>query len=255
MTPESAGALVEKLKASAERADAVITVSNFARSEIAELLGTSHERIRVIYNGISPTFRPCHDEGGMDRVRAKYGIPGPYLLFVGNIEPRKNLEALVRAFCEAHHAGGSIPFLVIAGYKDWYFESLWEVVRTLRAEDAIIFPGVVDGADLPSLYSGAELFVFPSLAEGFGIPIIEAMACGTPVVASNTTSIPEIAADAALLVDPMDTDALVAAIQTALSDSDLRQALVEKGLRRAQQFSWERTAFETLDVYRKIGSR
>ncbi len=247
-------ALADKLQASAQRADAIITVSHYAKGDIAEVFNVPEEKITVTHNGISPGFRPVEDRIEIERVRTRFGIPGPYLLFVGNIEPRKNLDLLVRAFCEVRHTRGSIPFLVIAGYKDWYFEPLREVVRTLRAEDAVLFPGVVDGGDLPSLYSGAELFVFPSLAEGFGIPVIEAMACGTPVVASNTTSIPEITADAALLVDPMDRDALVTAIYAALSKSDLRQELVEKGLDRARHFSWERTASETLEMYRKIGS-
>ncbi len=255
MPAEAGRALVHKLKASAERADAIITDSGFAKTEIVELLNVPEEKVTVIYIGAAPILRPLQDQIEIDRVSKRYGISGAYFLFVGNIEPRKNLETLIRAAAQVRRSTGRRCSLVIAGHKDWCFDTLAAVVRELNAENWIIFPGVVDGEDLPSLYSGAELFVFPSLAEGFGIPIIEAMACGTPVVASNRTSIPEIAGDAALLVDPTDTNALAGAIQSVLCDPMVRQALVERGLDRSRHFSWERTASETLDLYRKIGLR
>jgi glycosyltransferase involved in cell wall biosynthesis len=144
----------------------------------------------------------------------------------------------------------------VVGNKDpWHFPAVWEVVQQLHAEDTVIFTGVVDGEDLPFLYSGAEVFIFPSLSEGFGIPVIEAMACGTPVVASNRTSIPEIAGNAALLVDPLNIDEMAGAIHAVLSKSSLRQQLIKKGLERAKVFSWKKTARGTLDLYQELGSR
>jgi glycosyltransferase involved in cell wall biosynthesis len=247
--------LKKRIYISAKRADAIIAVSNFTKREIIESFDIDEAKIQVIYQGVSPVFFPVKDDVKIQRIKNKYGLNGPYLLFVGNIEPRKNLETLIRAVVELRNSTTYKYPLLIVGNKDPHFQTIWEVVRQLHAESAILFTGVVAGDDLPFLYSGAEVFILPSLAEGFGIPLIEAMACGTPVVASNRTSIPEIAADAALLVEPLNVEAMAGAIYRVLSDPSLRHRLIKNGLKRVKDFSWERTAAETLHVYEELGSR
>lgn len=234
------------------RADLVIAVSNFTKGEIVEMLHIPEDRVRVVCNGVAPVYRPVEDRAAIKQVKARYGIRGPYLLFVGNLEPKKNVLSLIEAWVLLRREGRFQGSLVIVGNKDWYFDDVWQACRRHRVEGEVIFTGVADGDDLPYLYSGAEAFVFPSLYEGFGIPVIEAMACGAPVVASNRTSIPEIASDAALLVDPEKPAEIAAATHSIITDGAVRRRLVEKGLRRAKEFSWERAARETLAVYNEL---
>lgn len=242
-----------RIYVSVKRADAIITVSNFTKEEIVELLNIPEERIRVIYNGIASTFYPIKEKEKIEQIKAKYGVKGPYLLFVGNIEPKKNIEKLIHACIELRNSSIYKYPLLVVGKKSWYFKTVWEVVQQLHAEDYSIFTDVVADDDLPYLYSGAELFILPSLFEGFGIPIIEAMACGIPVVASNRTSIPEITGDAAILIDPLNVDEMAGAMYNVLSTPLLRRQLVEKGIERAKKFSWEKTARETLKLYQELG--
>ncbi len=253
MTQQAASTLRKNLHISINRADIIITVSKFTKGEIVELFNIPEEKIRVVYNGIAPIFQPIKDKIKIESIKAKYNVKGPYLLFVGNIEPRKNLETLIHACVRLWNSTIYKYPLLVVGHKDWFYKNVWEVVRKLKAEDAVIFTGVVDNDDLPFLYSGADVFVFPSLAEGFGIPVIEAMACGTPVIAANCTSLPEIVADAGLLVDPLNSEDLAESIHSVLSKISLRQKLIEKGIERAKIFSWERTAMETLGLYQEIG--
>lgn len=245
----------KKIRISTQRADAIIAISNFTKTEIVDLLNIPEERVRVIYNGISPVFHPVKERRKIEGVKAKYGLTGNYLLFVGNIEPKKNISTLIRA-CAAlwNSTIYKYPLLVIGSktWHLWHFKEVWKVVQQFHAEKDIIFADVVCNEDLPYLYSGAELFIFPSLFEGFGIPVIEAMACGTPVVASNRASIPEIAGEAALLVDPLDVNEMTEAMHKVLSNRILREQLVEKGLKQVKNFSWERTARETLKLYHEI---
>jgi glycosyltransferase involved in cell wall biosynthesis len=240
------------IEASARRYDMVITVSNYAKEDIVDFFKIPEHRVKVIYNGVCPAFHPIKDKAGIEKITAKYGITAPYLLFVGKVEPKKNLKTLVQASVRLRNTTEHKYPLLIVGEKAWDFQSVWSVVRQLHAEDTTIFAGVVPDEDLPYLYNGAELFLFPSLFEGFGLPVIEAMACGTPVVTSNQTSIPEIAADAALLVDPLNVEALASAMADALSNPSLRAQLIVKGLERAREFSWEKTARETLALYQEL---
>jgi glycosyltransferase involved in cell wall biosynthesis len=250
--PEWLGPHTQRILTAANEADAIIAVSQFTKGEIVRLLRIPEARIRVVYNGISPAFRPMGDNEHMEKVRVKYGIRGPYLLFVGNIEPKKNLNTLILACAELWKATSYKYPLAIVGQKDWHFEAVRELVQKLHLEREVIFTGVVDGEDRPSLYSGAELFVFPSLFEGFGIPVIEAMACGTPVVASNRASIPEVADDAAVLVDPLNASRMAEAMYTVLADPSVKTRCIQRGLQRAKTFSWERTARETLKLYQDV---
>lgn len=233
-------------------ADAIIAVSNFTKQEIVELLKFPEERIRVVYNGISPIFRPIEDRAKIEEIKVKYGVKGPYFLSVGNIEPKKNIETLIRACAKLRKETIYKYPLLVVGFKGWGFQKVWEVVQQCHSENETLFIGVVDGDELPYLYSGAESFIFPSLFEGFGIPLIEAMACGTPVIASSRTSIPEVTAGAALLVEPLNADGLAAAIYEILSDPERKKGLVERGIERAKFFSWKKTAKETLNLYEEL---
>jgi glycosyltransferase involved in cell wall biosynthesis len=183
-------------------------------------------------------------------VRERYGLPAQYLLFVGTLEPRKNLTTLLHAYALLRAEGlGDGLKLVIAGRAGWLYADIFATVKTLALEGEVIFSGFVADEDLPDLYRGARLFVFPSLYEGFGLPILEAMASGIPVITSTTASMPEVAGDAAILVDPHDPKAVAEGMARVLAGDQVRQTLIQRGLRRAQQFAWDSVARTTLDVY------
>ena len=189
--------------------------------------------------------------GATDVVCNRYGIRRPFVLCVGAQQSRKNLPRLVAAFARLR-ADLPTSRLVIVGPTLWRYDGLQEQIQSLGLDDAVQVLGYVPDKDLPALYSAADVFVFPSLYEGFGLPILEAMACGTPVVCSNSTSLPEVANDAALLIEPHDVDGMAGAMQRVLRDADLRVMLRKSGLKRAQDFSWERAAQETVAVYRQV---
>lgn len=202
----------------------------------------SSQKIAVVYPGLGREFRPVHESATLQRVRNRYALPAHYILYVGTVQPRKNLERLVEA-C-AHNA--ALPHLVIAGRKGWLCERIFRRVEELEAADRVHFSGYVAQEDLPALLSSARCFVMPSLYEGFGLPVLEAMACGTPVVCSTAGSLPEVAGDAALLVDPLDVNALADALERVSSEESLRAELIARGFRRVECFSWERCAQEVL---------
>jgi glycosyltransferase involved in cell wall biosynthesis len=246
----------------ARAATRVIADSAATKRDLVQLYGTDPDRITVIPLGVDELFQPVTDAARLAAVRAKYGIPGDYLLYVGTLQPRKNLVRLVEAWarviadCRLQIADLGRRTLVIAGKKGWLYEEIFATVRRLGLEGRVLFPGYVPEEDLPALLSGATAFVLPSLYEGFGLPVLEAMACGTPVIAANVSSLPEVVGDAGLLVDPLDSDALAAALQRLLTDADpstplrasLRAELRQRGLARAKLFSWPRCARETLAV-------
>jgi len=231
-------------------ADAIIAVSECTKRDAIRFYGIPEEKITVIYEGVSPHFRPASPEA-VRAVREKYSLPEHFILYVGTIEPRKNLTALLEAFTNLQSAICNLH-LVFVGKKGWLYEGFFRRLRELGLEDRVLFTGYVPDEDLPAIYSAADLFVFPSLYEGFGLPVLEAMACGTPVVCSNTSSLPEVAGDAALLVDPTDMRALAGAMKRALTDEEKRKEMREKGLRRAAKFSWEKAATMTLKVYQDV---
>ena len=191
------------------------------------------------------------DPAAIAAVCAKYGISGEYVLYVGTLQPRKNLIRLIEAFAALE---SRTLKLVIAGQKGWLYDRIFARARELDVEQRVIFPGYVAGADLPALLSGAQLFAFPSLYEGFGFPVLEAMACGVPVVCSNVSSLPEVAGDAALLVDPLDTGAWTTALERTLADEELRAELTTRGYAQVRRFSWQRAAEETLRVLEEAGA-
>ena len=236
------------------KADRVIVPSQAVKRDVVTRLGVPGDRVVVTPEGCEPCFRPIRSAGALHAAAAKYGLPPRYVLAVGTLEPRKNLTTLLRAFARLRRDGEVDPELrlVLAGARGWLEEPIFRAVRSLGLDEAVHFPGFIDDDDLPAVYGGAALFVFPSLYEGFGLPLLEAMACGVPVVASNVSSLPEVAGDAALLVDPRETDDLADAVARALRDGALRDRLRAAGLARARQFSWEATARRTLDAYTSV---
>jgi glycosyltransferase involved in cell wall biosynthesis len=232
------------------RATHIIAVSEQSKRDVGDAYGIVPGKVTVIHEAADPRFRPQAAEA-VAAVRARYGLPGRYLLFVSTIEPRKNLPRLLEAF-ERVHAAGLTDALVIVGKRGWLYEDFFAALERSPVREAVLLPGFVPDVDLPAVYAGAQALAFPSLYEGFGLPVLEAMACGTPVVCSNTSSLPEVAGDAALLVDPGDTDAIAEALGCLLTDPGLSQELRARGLEQAGRFSWHRAACETLDVYRRL---
>jgi glycosyltransferase involved in cell wall biosynthesis len=237
-----------QIRRAVTRADAILAISQSTKNDLVDLLNVPSSKITVTHLAADPACRPVTEAARLEAVRHNYGLPDGYLLFVGTLEPRKDLPTLLRAFASLGPAAKDIC-LVLAGRPGWLYEQVYDLARTLKLGDRVRFLGAVPADDLPTLYSGARLFVLPSLYEGFGMPVLEAMACGAPVVCANTSSLPEIAGDAALLVPPGDEAALAQAMATILSDGDLRRQLTQRGFARAARFSWEATARQTLAVY------
>jgi glycosyltransferase involved in cell wall biosynthesis len=178
-------------------------------------------------------------------------LPDHYFLYIGTLEPRKNIQSIIRAY-KANEGRFKGVKLVIAGRKGWMYEEIFKLVREFRLQNDIYFPGYIEDGDVPLLYRGAEAFVFPSLYEGFGMPPLEAMACGVPVITSNTSSLPEVVGDAGLRINPKDIEQLSYAMVKILEDSELRVNCVKKGLERAQNFTWENSAKKVIDIYHEL---
>ena len=237
----------------ARRANAIITVSNSARHDILRYLHVPASKVHVIMGGVSPCFRPVTDRATLEAVAVQYGLRRPFFLYVGTIEPRKNLCRLVQAFGKVRGAG--LPHqLVIVGQTGWHFNPVFEEVRRLGLTNDVIFTGYVPLEHLPALYSMAEVMAFPSLYEGFGLPVLEAMACGTPVLTSRSSSLVEVAGDAALLVDPLSVDEIAAGLCYLHQHPDHADELRRRGIRHASRFTWEATARATLNVYHRVTS-
>lgn len=235
----------------ARRADVVLTDSECSRRDLIHYLALPKPQVRTIYLGGDLRFRPVTDVNALSAMRARYKIEHPYLLYVGGVNARKNIARLLEAFAQVRARQPDVR-LVIGGKRQWQTGEIDRTFQRLNLADAVQWTGYVRDEDLPALYSGAAAFVFPSLYEGFGLPPLEAMACGTPVITSNVSSLPEVVGDAALTVDPYDVGALAAAIERALTDEPLRAELRARGLARAAQFTWERAARDTMNVYRAV---
>ena len=229
------------------RADHIIAVSEATRRDLIRAYEIPSAKITVIPEAADPRFAP-QPPARCAAVRAKHHLPERFLLYVGTIEPRKNLTRLLHAW-EPLYAAGEAPPLVIGGKRGWLADDFFAALAASTAREAIILTGYVDDADLPALYAAAEAFVFPSLYEGFGLPPLEAMACGAPVACGNASSLPEVVGDAALTFDPHETAAIRAALRRLSTDAELRADLRARGLARAAEFSWQRAARETLEVY------
>jgi len=232
-------------------ADVIITPSECSRQDAIKFYGLPPQKIRVIYEAAAPHFRPDIPETELARVRQTYNLPSQFILHVGTIEPRKNLSRLLEAF---HSLLAEQPELrlVLIGKKGWLYEDFFASLQNLGLTERVIFPGFVAEADLPAFYRLASAFVYPSLYEGFGLPPLEAMACGAPVVCSNASSLPEVVGNAGLLVNPTDTAALAQALRRLLTDPRLRTELGGRAVERAGRFSWDKAGAELESVYREL---
>lgn len=241
------------LPRSARKAAGVFAVSENTKHDIVRYAGCDPAKITVTHEAADSIYRRIDDPDRLAAVKAKYDLPMAFLLYTGSLSPRKNLVRLLQAFART---GDALPHkLVLTGSKSWSDRSVYEMMDTLRLRDRIRQIGYVEEQDMPALYTLADAYVYPSLYEGFGLPILEAMRCGCPVVASNASSVPEVAGDAAILVDPYNVDAMTAAIQTVLRDRQVRERLVASGFRRADMFSWRRCAETMLNVIRTRHAR
>ena len=237
---------------SCRRAQAVIAVSQATARDLQELLQTPREKIHVIYSGVDERYRPLPVEQ-IEAYRHRKGWPQRFILMVGTLEPRKNHLGLIEAYARYRRMAREPLPLLIGGGKGWHFGRIFQRVQALGLESNIRFLGFAPWEDLPWLYNAATLFVYPSRYEGFGLPVAEAMRCGTPVITSNVSSLPEVAGDAALTIDPDDPDALAAAIWRVLEESpEELQHMRDRGLKQAARFTWEQTAARTAEVYARV---
>ena len=237
-------------------ANRIIVPSHATQRDAVELLGVSPEKVTVIPEAADPLFRPWDgDAEALSAEMSRLGVDGPFLLFVGTLEPRKNLPLLLRAYRRLLDEAAAEIRLVIAGRPGWLYGEIFDLTDQLNLTDEVLFLGQVPPESLRLLYCAAEVYLHPASYEGFGLPPLEAMACGTPVVAAATSSLPEVVGDAGVLVDPTDAEAWTAAIHRLLADPALRADLQERGLARARSFSWEETARKTLAVYRTVLSQ
>ena len=219
----------------------IIAVSQATKNDLVHRYRVPAERIRVVYHGVEERFRPISDPA----ILSRYGLPARYLLYLGALHPRKNLERLLEAYAGLPE---DAPPLVLAGPRGWYFERIAAAIASLGLGRRVLLPGYIADEDVPAVLSAALALVYPSLHEGFGLPALEAMACGIPVIASRTSSLPEVVGETGLLVDPLSVEELRAAMACLLADEGLRGELGRRGRERAGLFTWERCARETLDV-------
>src|SRR6266700_1326388 len=252
-------AYLQLITRAAHKATLIITISQHAKHDIIDALKLPAERIRVIYEAAGDEDQPINDSEVLAKMRARYGLNDRYILYLGGLDLRKNVPQLVRAFAHLYQQMGDPKLqLMIAGKPDKLGRALFPDPRPVAADlgitDHIVYR-FIEEEDKPAIYSGASVFVFPSLYEGFGLPPLEAMSCGAPVVCSNRTSLPEVVGDAALTVDPENVQELVAAMRRVLTDNELQADLRQRSLQRAAMFNWRKTASETLAVYEETLAR
>ena len=245
------------VRMTARRAAHIITVSEYSRDDISATYGIAPRRITITPEAASPNLMPVDNETELRRIRESYGIQENYILSLCSIQPRKNLVRLIEAYSclRGVRSEVKLPQLVLAGKRGWLDRETFRAAERNALGNDLAFTGYVAERDLPGLYSGALCFVYPSFFEGFGLPVVEAMQCGVPVIAGNRTSLPEVVGSAGLLFDPFDTQALVKALMRVIDDSEYRATLRSKGLERAKQFNWKTTAQLTLGVYERAARR
>lgn len=239
-------------RATVRRAAHVIADSESTCNDVVRLLGIPRSKITVVPVGIGEEMRPVRDPDVIEKFRRTRNLPEKVILFVGTLEPRKNVPLLLQAYALLRQRHKLEHRLVLAGGKGWYTQEIERTVHALGLEEVVIFPGFVPQPELPLWYNAAEVFVYPSLYEGFGLPPLEAMACGTPVIVSTALALTEVVSSAGIQVDPHDAEALAQALWTLLSDDDLRASLRQAGMERAQGYSWSRAAQETAKVYHRV---
>ncbi|GAC1446624.1 MAG: glycosyltransferase family 1 protein [Pyrinomonadaceae bacterium] len=242
------------IRRTAKNAAHIITPSEFTRRDINKTYNINAEKITAIPLAADVHFHPVADTQELTAVKQRYGIETDYILAVGSIQPRKNLARLIEAYARLHHTprAARLPKLVIVGKRAWLYEETLRAAHESGVHEQIIFTGYAPQEDLPALYTGAMCFVYPSVFEGFGLPPLEAMRCGTPVIVGDKTSLPEVVGDAGISFNPFDTDELAAVLERLIADEKLRRSLSARGLERARLFGWCETARQTLAVYEKV---
>lgn len=230
----------------------LITVSNFEKENITKYFKLKHKVIKAVHNGVNKTFTVNMDADHITRVKSKYKLPENYFLHIANKDPRKNTKKVLMAFKEFLGRTNSRQKLLMLGYNDAYLKILLNEIGAIDLYDHIILTGYVSDDDLPVIYKLSQLFLFPSLREGFGIPIIEAMACGVPVITSNTSSMPEVAGNAAHLINPNKIEDISSAMLKIVSDENYKNMLIQRGLKRSKEFSWNKMAFQVLEQYKQL---
>ena len=245
LNPRNLARITRDIRYSVERSQCIVTISESAKREILQEFDLDEKAVQIIY----PSFSPLTSALPLEQLKTRFGITGAYILFLGNLEPRKNIERLLSAF--AHLTREVLPDyqLVVAGQKGWLFDGIFRTVEQLHLEDRVIFTGYISAEEKSTLYRHAALFAFPSLYEGFGIPILEAMSVGAPVLCSNTSSMPEVAGDAAVLVDPLDVEDIADGMYRLLTDDALRAEKIAAGYTQAAKFSWDDSAQKLMELY------
>ena len=231
-------------------ADKITAISNSTKKDLISYFNVPEEKIKVIPLAADEKFEVLNNEK-INEVKQKFNLKYPFILYVGGLAIHKNIPTLIKAFYKIKKKGIQNK-LVIAGEKGWKYKEIFETIDKLNLQKDVIFTGYVLDEDLPALYNAADLFVYPSLYEGFGLPPLEAMACGCPVITSNTSSLPEVVGDAGIMIDPHDVDGLADAMHEVLTNDGLREDMIKRGLERAKMFSWEKCAKETLKVYAEV---
>lgn len=234
------------------KAQRIIAISESTKKDILNYYNVDEQKVEVIYHGVEDVFKPIQDKQSIDLVCKKYGINFPFILFIGVLQPRKNISRLILAFKQVLDSGKGNMQLVIAGNKGWMYEDIFNTAQQAGITDRIIFTGYTPKSDVICLLNAAKVFVLPSLSEGFGLPILEAMACGVPVVSSNVSSMSEIVKDAGILVDPYNKHDIAQALLDIINNRQLADNLIKKGFKVAQSFTWEKTARKTLKLYESM---
>ncbi|MEO0077059.1 MAG: glycosyltransferase family 1 protein [candidate division WOR-3 bacterium] len=235
-------------------ADKIIVVSKSLKNDLIKYFPESAKKIIVIHCGLAEKFHPVVSKEQINKVRGKYRLPANFIFTLGVLEPKKNIERLILAYIELKKSHSNLPKLVIGGPRSygWNNSKIFNLVTKYKLSDEIIFTDFIDHTDLPEIYSISTIFVLPSLYEGFGLPVIEAMACGTPVITSNISSLPEVAGDAAVLVNPYSVSEIANAIKEVLSNEKERQLMVERGLENVKRFNWEKAAQKVIEVFEEV---
>jgi glycosyltransferase involved in cell wall biosynthesis len=245
--------LQSNIRLAGRKADRIITVSQNSKEDIVKILKVSEKKVSVVYNGVSEEFKKIDDPLLFSSFKKKHNLPDKIILYVGTIQPRKNVDILLKIFHDLKKEKRIEHKLVIIGRDGWLYNSVEDQIRSLNLENDVIRIKNLSDEELPIIYNISDLFVYPSSYEGFGLSILEAMACGVPVIASNLSSIPEVVGDAGILVDPRNCEEIKDAVYKLISNEALRQHYVKKGLERASRFSWDNAAACLIRIYNEVG--
>jgi len=241
------------VKKAAKKADKIITISEFSKNEIMKYLGIPAEKIEVMPVGVdTKVFHVCNDRDKIENTKSKYGIEGEYILYLGTLEPRKNIVRMIDAYAKLKKEQKDVPKFVFAGRKGWMYDEIFEKVKEYGLEEDVIFTGYIDQGDAPLLMNGASAFLFVSLYEGFGMPVLEAMACGTPVITANAASMPEVIGDCGLLADPMSADSIKECMAKIVNREVDIEDMTKRALERCEMFTWEKAAEKVMEVFESV---